>query len=196
MTRAPLHNFSGRTAVVLHRSEEVGQRIRARCDRLGICAVVCISDLDASLAATADILILDIDTADDGMLPWPNGKAPMPVIGLIGSESPGRLAWALSQEIDAYLPLSTLGNLFSALVIGHEVFARKSDRRAREAEAARRSEGRLDVIRAVLLLMVNGRDEALALKKLRTMAMVERLPLEDAARLLLESHQTARDVSR
>ncbi|MEM8956498.1 MAG: hypothetical protein AAGC86_01665 [Pseudomonadota bacterium] len=195
MTRALLHNFSGRTAIVLHRSEEVGQRIRARCDRLGICTVVCLGDLDSSLAATADMLILDIDTADDGMLPWPRGEAPMPVIGLIGSESPGRLAWALDQETDAYLPLSSLGNLFSALVIGHEIYARKSDRRTHEAETARRKKGRLDVIRAVLLLMGEGRDEALALKKLRTMAMVAQLPLEDAARLLLEAHPTARDAS-
>lgn len=185
MTRAPLHNFSGRTAIVLHRSEEIGLRIKERCDRLGICAVICIGDLSDAVAATADLLILDIDTADDGMLPWARGDAPMPVIGLIGSESPGRLAWALEQQIDAYLPLSALGNLFSALVIGHEVFARKSQQRARASELARRSSGRLDVIRAVLALMDEGRDEALALKKLRAMAMVEQVSLEDAARLLL-----------
>ncbi|MCR9086987.1 MAG: hypothetical protein NXH97_09615 [Rhodobacteraceae bacterium] len=192
MTRAPLHNFSGRTAIVLHRSEEIGQRIKARCDRLGVRALVCTGDLSASLAETADMLILDIDTADDGMLPWPNGAAPVPVIGLVGSESPGRLAWALRQELDAFLPLSALGNLFSALVVGHEVFARKSETRARAAELARRSSGRLDVIRAVLALMEEGRDEALALKKLRAMAMVEQISLEDAARRLLAKRRAIR----
>lgn len=196
MTRAPIHNFAGRKAIVLHRSDEIGHRIKARCDRLGISSAVHAGDLNGSVAATTDMVILDIDTADDGMLPWQAGDAPMPVIGLVGSESPGRLAWALRQEIDSYLPLSALGNLFSALVIGHEVFARKLERRAREAEMARRSKGRLDVIRAVLMLMDDGRDEALALKKLRAMAMVERMSLEDAARLLLEARQTNAGMSR
>lgn len=189
MTLALLHNFAGRTAIVLHRSEEIGESIRQRCDRLGVRAVICTGDLDPTLAATADMVILDIDRADDGMLPWERGQAPLPVIGLIGSESPGRLGWALAQQVDAYLPLSALGNLFSALVIGHEVFARKADIRAREAEVARRSSGRLDVIRAVLALMEQTGDEAVALKQLRAMAMVEQLSLEDAAKLLLRDRK-------
>lgn len=187
MTRAPMHNFVGHSALVLHRSSEIGERIKARCDRLGVCAKVVTTDLDMATASVADIVILDIDTGDDGMLPWPRAKAPMPLIGLIGSESPGRLAWALAQEVDAFLPVTGLGNLFSAMVIAHATFARKAARRDREAEFARRNSGRLDVIRAVLALMADGRDEAIALKQLRTMAMVEQLSLEDAAvRLLAE----------
>jgi AmiR/NasT family two-component response regulator len=191
MTRTPVHNFSGQTALVLHRSPEIGQRIKDRCDRLGVRALVCNDDLDADAARGTDTLIVDIDTADDGMLPWPRAEAPMPLIGLIGSESPGRLAWALAQEMDAFIPVSGLGNLFSAMVIAHEVFAQKAERRAREAELARRGNGRLDVIRAVLMLMEGGRDEALALKQLRTMAMVEQISLEDAAVRLLSEKRVA-----
>lgn len=191
MTRMPVHNFSGQTALVLHRSPEIGQRIKDRCDRLGVRALVRNDDLDADAARGTDTLIVDIDTADDGMLPWPRAEAPMPLIGLIGSESPGRLAWALAQEMDAFIPVSGLGNLFSAMVIAHEVFAQKAERRAREAELARRGNGRLDVIRAVLMLMEGGRDEALALKQLRTMAMVEQISLEDAAVRLLSEKRVA-----
>lgn len=191
MTRLPLHNFAGRTALVLHRSPEIGQRIKDRCDRLGVRARVRNEDPGAGAARAADIVILDIDTADDGMLPWPRAAAPMPLIGLIGSESPGRLAWALAQEVDAFIPLSGLGHLFSAMVIAHDVFAQKAERRAREAELARRGTGRLDVIRAVLVLMEGGRDEALALKQLRTMAMVEQISLEDAAIRLLTERRKA-----
>lgn len=189
MTRSHRHNFSGRTALVLHRSPEIGQRIRDRCDRLGVCARVRKEDPDAEMARAADMVMLDVDTADDGMLPWPRAAAPMPLIGLIGSESPGRLAWALEQEVDAFIPLSGLSHLFSAMVIAHDVFAQKVARRAREAELARRGAGRLDVIRAVLLLMESGRDEALALKQLRTMAMVEQISLEDTAARLLDERQ-------
>lgn len=192
MTRAPMHNFLGHNALVLHRSLEIAERIKARCDRLGVRAQAVTTDLDMATASTADIVILDIDTSDDGMLPWPRAAAPLPLIGLIGSESPGRLAWALGQEVDAFLPVTGLGNLFSAMVIAHATFARKVARRDREAAFARRSSGRLDVIRAVLALMADGRDEALALKQLRAMAMVEQLSLEEAAVRLLAEKRIAR----
>lgn len=191
MRSAPMHNFRGNTAIILVRSPEIGARIKDRCDRLGVKSHVRSTDLDSDTAAIADILVIDIDTADDAMLPWPRGAAPVPVIGLIGSESPGRLAWALAQEIDAFLPVAGLGNLFSAMVIAHEIFARKADRAARDAEQARRRGGRLDVIRAVLSLMQDGRDEALALKQLRAMAMVEQISLEEAAVKLLHDRGLA-----
>jgi AmiR/NasT family two-component response regulator len=196
MSHAPVHNFSGQTALVLHRSPEIGQRIEARCDRLGVRACLEQDVLDIRTACDADMVIFDIDTTDDAMLPWPRAEAPVPLIGLIGSESPGRLAWALAQEVDAFLPVGGLGNLFSAMVIAHEVFAKKAARRAREADLARRNHHRLDVIRAVLALMEEGRDEALALKQLRTLAMVERITLEQAAIRLLADRRTARGRAR
>ncbi len=185
MTSFPMHNFAGRTAVLLHRSDEPARRVAERCGSLGIHVLPRSGDLEAEAADRADMVILDIDTGHDGQLPWMPGQAPMPVVGLVGSESPGRLAWALNQGLDAYLPLSALGTLFSALVIAHETFARRAERRRRDAEAAARRGGRLDVIRAVLALMEDGGDEALALKQLRAMAMVEQVPLETAARRLL-----------
>lgn len=191
MTRFPLHNFAGLTAIVLHRSAEPMRRVVERCDRLGIRASAQSGDLDAVTAAGADMVILDIDTGHDGQLPWQPGHAPVPLIGLVGSESPGRLAWALGQGVDAYLPISAVGNLFSALVIAHETFARKAERADRDHEVARQRAGRLDVIRAVLLLMPECGDEALALKQLRAMAMVEQISLEDAAALLLAERQAS-----
>lgn len=162
------------------------------CDRLGVRALPRIGDLTAEVARTANMIIVDIDTGHDEQFPWPVGDAPVPLIGLVGSESPGRLAWALGQQVDAYLPISALGNLFSALVIAHETFERKGNRARYEHEIARQRAGRLDVIRAVLRLMPECRDEALALKQLRTMAMVEQITLEDAAALLLSEKRVKR----
>ena len=196
MTRAPRHNFAGRSALVLHRSEGPGRDIVARCDRLGIRARMQRGDVAPADMAGIDTMILDIDTGHDGQLPWAPGRAPVPVIGLVGSESPGRLAWALAQELDAYLPLSALGSLFSALVIAHETFARKVERRRREGRAAERNAGRLDVIRAVVALGKATGDDAVALKQLRAMAMVERISLEEAARRVLAGHHTARTARR
>lgn len=192
MTRFPVHNFAGRTALVLHPTEEPMRRVIERCDRLGIRALPQSSGMDAGAASAADMIVVDIDTGHDALFPWPAGQAPVPLIGLVGSESPGRLAWALQQGVDAYLPLSALGNLFSALVVAHETFARKVDRTRHERELARMRAGRIEVIRAVLLLMSDGGDEALALKKLRAMAMVEQISIEDAAARLLSERRASR----
>ena len=181
----PVHNFAGRRAVILHRSEDVRARLADRLSRLGMRAAAAETLEDP---AAADIVLIDIDRAWDGQLPWPAGEARLPVIGLVGSESPGRLAWALAQEVDAYLPLSALGTVFSALVVAHETFRKKGVAREAEARRARMQSGRLDVIRAVMLLMEEtGGDEALALKKLRALAMVERETVEESALRLLSA---------
>ena len=52
------------------------------------------------------------------------------------------------------------------------------------------------MIRAVLLLMPECGDEALALKQLRAMAMVEQVSLEEAAALLLAERQASRAGGR
>ncbi|TDL78105.1 transcriptional antiterminator [Palleronia sediminis] len=196
MSQAVMHNFTGRRAIVLHHADEPLRRISERCARLGVAAVPRRDTVGPACMEGIDMVILDIDTGHDAQLPWAAGQAPVPVVGLIGSESPGRLAWALGQQVDAFLPLSAIGTLFSALVIAHDRFAAREAQRAREAELAAQRSGRLDVIRAVLALMEGGRDEALALKQLRAFAMVERIPIEDAARRVLAQHPATRAGKR
>jgi AmiR/NasT family two-component response regulator len=121
----------------------------------------------------------------------------LPTIALIGSESPGRLAWALDHRIDAFLPLTAISNIYSTLVISRALFERKVEQRRRDAETARRASQRLDVIRAVLTIMEeNGLKEAAALKQLRAFSMVERMSLEDAAGLYLMENTARRKEGR
>ena len=192
MTDLPRHHFAGLSALVLHRSEDAIRHVVERCERLGLDARGHRRDLDAAAVRAADVVILDIDTGHDEALPWPPGEAPVPVVGLIGSESPGRLGWALGQRVDAFLPMSALGTLYSALVVAHATFARRAELERERAEHARMRAGRLDVISAVLALMADGGDEALALKRLRTMAMVGQTTLEAAARAVLEERAPRR----
>jgi len=196
VTGIPEHNFAGRCALVLHRSEDAIRRVVERCERLGVHATGRLRELDATDVEAAHVVIFDIDSGHDAALPWTPGDAPVPSIGLVGSESPGRLGWALGQNVDAFLPLSALGNLFSALVIAHATFARRSAMARERAEIARQRAGRLDVIRAVIALMADGGDEALALKQLRTMAMIGQTTLEDAARALLSERTGRREEGR
>lgn len=196
MNRHLMHQFSRKAAVVLHRSPAVRDRLRARLDMLGVEAVERETVLEPE-DTDADFLILDVDQAHDEQLPWQRGQAPVPIVALIGSESPGRLAWALDHQVDAFLPLMAINNIYSALVIAHAVFERKIEQRRRDAETARRTGQRLDVIRAVLKIMdENNLDEATALKQLRAFSMVERMSLEDAAGLYLVENTARRKEGR
>ena len=95
--------------------------------RVGIAATHCWPEVShlADLAAF-NVVLVDADMGYDGQFPWQPGAAPMPVVALIGSEAPGRIAWAMSQGADAHLlkPIGSAG-LYSALVIACHSFARR-----------------------------------------------------------------------
>lgn len=196
MSRHLTHQFSGTKAVVLHHSDDVRERLAARLHVLRVEVTGRRTALEPD-DAQADFLFIDVDHAHDEQFPWPRGQAPLPTVALIGSESPGRLAWALESRVDAFLPLGAIANIYSALVIAHATFEEKEQRREREAKMARRAGQRLDVIRAVLCLMQKkGLDEAAALKQLRAFAMVERISLEDAAGRYLSENPVRRSIGR
>ncbi len=179
------YSFAGRQARVLHPSAEMRDRLVRRLASLGIRAEGRWPALDPQ-DTSADLLVIDIDRGESGQFPWAAGAAPMPVVGLVGSETPGRLQWAIDQGVDALLPTGAMANLFSALVYASARHAERTERQRTEAEASRRNGMRLDLIRAVIALMqAEGIGDAAALKRLRALAMVERLPLEDAAQRYL-----------
>ncbi|MCO8146361.1 transcriptional antiterminator [Rhodovulum tesquicola] len=184
-------NFAGRRAVVLHPAESVRAELIARLAALGVEAS---ADWPASAAVSAaDFLFVDVDMGHDDQIPWEPGTAPIPLIGLVRSESPGRLAWALGQNCDAFLSQAALGLVYSTLVIAAAKSAERLRVRRREAETARRAGMRDVLVRAVLAIMqAEGVDELAALRQLRAFAMVERLALEDAAARYLNDRRGRR----
>ncbi|MDE4099961.1 hypothetical protein PXK30_21965 [Phaeobacter gallaeciensis] len=175
------YSFAGKHALVLHPSAEMRDQLVRRLGTLGIKAEGRWPALEEA-DVRADLLVLDLDRAEDGQFPWSPQSAPMPILGLIGSETPGRLEWAVRQGLDAYLPVNATANIYSALVLGFARFKERMETRRREAESNRRASMRLELLQAVLVIMRSeGVDEATALKKLRAFAMVERVALEDAA---------------
>lgn len=188
-------SFSGWNALVVHRAHDNVDAIMHQFDRIGIAATHCwpetshLPDLDAY-----NVVLIDADMGYDGQFPWQPGAAPMPIIALIGSEAPGRIAWAMNQGADAQLlkPIGSAG-LYGALVIASHSFAKRTAMAA-EIDALRmRLESREVLAEATALLMVRDNISArAAFQKLRLLAMASRQPVEAAAAALVQSLDAAR----
>jgi len=176
-------SFDRKTALILHRPHPVVEAITRQLAQLGVRCEGSWPELPADAAPVADLLFYDADMGHDGQFPWAPGTAPMPAIALIGSEAPGRLAWAIRLGADAHLlkPVGS-GGVFTALVIASEAFARRSAMRDELAGLRSRLEQREVVAEATACLMLQGNlpaEEAYA--RLRREAMTARLTIEAMA---------------
>ena len=178
-------NFSGSLAAVIHPAATVRDELGSRLSALGL-EVQGHWPPQSDMLTAADVVFVDVDTGHDEVFPWPQGAAPMPVVGLVRSEAPGRLAWALSHGVDAYLPVAAMGTVYSTLVVASAHRAERLERAERERELQRRNGLRHALVRAVLHIMKReATDEINALKQLRARAMSDRMPLEDVALAVL-----------
>ena len=78
------YSFAGKYALVLHPSAEMRDQLVRRLGTLGIKAEGRWPALEEA-DVRADLLVLDLDRAEDGQFPWSPQSAPMPILGLIGS---------------------------------------------------------------------------------------------------------------
>jgi AmiR/NasT family two-component response regulator len=101
---------------------------------------------------------------------------------LIGSEAPGRVEWALSQNADAHL-LKPVGNagVYSALLIARNAFEARKALAAEVADLRQRVGERRSIVRAVGILIARGTSEDRAYDQLRHLAMTWQVSMEDAA---------------
>jgi AmiR/NasT family two-component response regulator len=182
-------NFEGQRALLLHRPHAVVEAIARQLTQIGIEPVQCWPEAGAGIdIKTFDQLFYDVDMGYDGQFPWPPGLAPMPTIALIGSEAPGRLAWAMQQGADAHLlkPVGSAG-IYSALVIATGAFRARMRLAAELAGLNQQLACRQMLAEATAhLMLARSCDASTAYGLLRQMAMSERLTLEAMARRLVE----------
>lgn len=177
-------SFEGRFALIVHRPHQVVEALVRQLGQLDMAHKQAWPDVPSGPNASRfDVLFYDADMSHDGQFPWLPGRAPVPAVALIGSEAPGRLAWAIRQGADAHLlkPVGS-GGVYSALVIASEAFAKRSAMRA-EVEGLRARLGqRQRVAEATACLMVQlnlSADDAY--DRLRREAMDARLNIEQMA---------------
>ena len=179
-------SFLGQRAVILHRPGDTTDRLARQCVLLGLRAEARWRPLRA--LEDVDIVLVDADEGWDGLLPWtrPVEKA-APLVALLASEAPGRIAWALDQGADALIakPVSASA-VYPALVMATRRHAEARQLNERIARLEERVRLRPLVHAAVRALMTtHGCDENEAYGRLRREAMQTRLTLEQTAASVL-----------
>lgn len=185
-TRRPVvPDLAGKHAVILHRPNPATNAVTRQLDKIGLSVAACWPELPAD-AITADYVFFDADMGHDEQFPWATGAAPMPLIALIGSEAPGRVAWAMAQGACGQIlkPVGD-GGVFSALLIARQVFDQRVALHTRIGELEARLGARQTIVQAVALLGLHERGEEKAYNHLRQLAMAWRVPIEDAAQRIV-----------
>lgn len=181
--------FDGQCALILHRPHPVVDAIARQLTQLGVRYETQWPDLPRDLDATAfNHVFYDADMGHDGQFPWAPGEAPMPSIALIGSEAPGRLAWAIRLGADAHLlkPVGS-GGIFSALVIASQAFESRAALTAELRDLRERLAGRQVLAEATAcLMMLDNISADAAYERLRRAAMTERKSIEAMALQIIE----------
>ena len=180
-------SFLGQRAVILHRPGETTDRLVRQCVLLGLRAEARWRPL--RVVEDVDIVLVDADEGWDGLLPWAPAEKPAPLVALLASEAPGRIAWALDQGADALIakPVSASA-VYPALVMATRRDAEARKLNERIARLEERVRLRPLIHAAVQTLMVaEGYDENEAYGRLRREAMQMRQTLEQVAASMLAS---------
>jgi len=179
-------SFIGQWAIILHRAGETTERLMRQLAVLGLRVEVKWTALDAA-DGNPDLVLVDADAGWDGLLSWAPGGNPMPVIALLGSEAPGRIAWAIEHGANALIAKPVAASaVYPALVMAQHQHAAIRQMAERIADLEERVRLRPLVIRAVEAIMATEQsDEASAYRQLRREAMRSRLTVEQVAASLL-----------
>ena len=153
MTRPSPFSVRGRRALMVMRDEREISIVRRQLSRLGMT----ISERDPAEPPpnqAVDVILMDADAipirSDQATL-W---KGNVPIIALIGTETPSRLKWLLDLRPASFLvkPLRSAG-LYTALVVAFDSAQRRADEAAHIEKLEDRIRSRRVVFAAVLQIM-------------------------------------------
>jgi AmiR/NasT family two-component response regulator len=180
MTRPSPFSVRGHRALMVMRDEREISIVRRQLGRLGMT----ISEHDPAEPPppnqTVDVILMDADSIpikSEHATLW---KGNVPIIALIGTETPSRLKWLLDLRPASFLikPLRSAG-LYTALVVAFDSAQRRIDEAAHIEKLEDRIRSRRVVFAAVLQIM-RGHDmsETDAFALIRQTAMRHRTTIE------------------
>ncbi|MBD0417223.1 ANTAR domain-containing response regulator [Oryzicola mucosus] len=172
-------NFSTMKALVVHRSDANVEALVSQLRRLNIFAICQWPPRNRDFAAV-DMIFFDTDNGFDGMFGW-SGSPPIPLIAMVGSETPGRLEWAIGQKPCAYMtkPVGSKG-VFLALVTAFNAFEANAQREAAMLALEDRLRLRPIVVKIIFGLMKSlDIDDDAAFRILRNESMQRQMSIEE-----------------
>lgn len=178
-------NFTGWRATILHREDSNTERLTRQLKLIGFQVTVQWQPLDVT--DLPDFVFVDADQGWDGLLPWSGENAPRPLVALLGSEAPGRIAWAMEQGVGAIIakPLASSA-VYPALVMALGIHRERKAVIDKLNHLEERVRLRPLVHAAVERIIAERHvDEELAYTILRNCAMQRRMPMEQVAASIL-----------
>lgn len=184
MTRPSPFAVRGRRALMIMKDDREIAIVRRQFDRLGMSVVETDpNQLQLQLQLPqddVDVIVLDADSIpikSDCTLSW---KINVPIIALIGTETPSRLKWLLDLHPASFLvkPLRSAG-LYTALVVAFDCAQRRTEDAAHVEKLEDRIRARRIVVAAVLqLIRAHALSEEDAFTLIRRTAMRYRTTIE------------------
>jgi AmiR/NasT family two-component response regulator len=179
MTRPSPFSVRGRRALMVMRDEREISILRRQLNRLGM-TISGHDPAEPPPQQTADVIVVDADSIpikSDLAAAW---KVGVPIIALIGTETPSRLKWLLDLQPASFLikPLRSAG-LYTALVVAFDSAQRRIDEASHLERLEDRIRSRRVVFAAVLQIMrAHDLAEADAFTLIRQTAMRHRTTIE------------------
>jgi len=180
MTRPSPFAVRGRRALMIMKDEREIAIVRRQLDRLGMSVV----ETDPSQLLLprddVDVIVLDADLIPIKSDCTLSRKINVPIIALIGTETPSRLKWLLDLHPASFLvkPLRSAG-LYTALVVAFDCAQRRIDDAAHVEKLEDRIRARRIVVAAVLqLIRAHALSEEDAFTLIRQTAMRYRTTIE------------------
>jgi AmiR/NasT family two-component response regulator len=180
MRAAGIPVFRGRRALLLHKPDRDRQVLESQLTRLGM-LVDCRTAADPSQWPLVDLCLFEADANKRHIFPWASGEPDIPLIALIGSETPERIQWSLAQGVSAFLvkPVRSSGTYLALMQAEHN-FARNSRVLAEINELRERVKSRRIVFKALLKIMkLWAIDEDQAFDRLRSVSMQRSVSVEE-----------------
>ena len=185
----PIQNFRGRHALVIHPADQNRSILETTLAKLGL-GVTTIDPLGGQTIPTGvdpiDLAFLDVDSGGSCALPC--GQGDIPLVAMIGHESPSRLQQAFELLPSAFLlkPVRPSG-VYTAIFFAINGHARDRLQARTVASLQVRHRARRLVMKAVLRIMErHGVDDDEAYRRLRKESMRLRITVEDLCSRILD----------
>lgn len=198
MTRRPRQNFSGVCATIIMAPDRNRDILVDTLGKLGLDVTTVDPPAAAPTAlAGAEVIFFDSDIAETPPLPLATPLAPVPLVVMVGLETPSRLQRAFDLGPSAFIqkPVRSSG-IYSALFFAMNEHARRAETLEQVRTLQRRRGSRRFVHKALMQLMDRyGLDDEAAYSLLRQESMARRLTIEETSvRILAEKTHLKREA--